>query len=63
MKQRRSWGQLGLTLSRHELRVLRERGIFVQSAVSLEHQHLAKRYVIRGWSRAAQLGISRKCPQ
>jgi len=28
--------------------VLRERGIFAQSSVSLEHQHLAKCYVVRG---------------
>ena len=56
MKQRRSWGQLGLTLSRHELRVLRERGIFVQSAVSLEHQHLAKRYVVRGLESGGAVG-------
>jgi len=48
MSQKRYLGQLGLTLSRQELRVLRDRGIFVQSAVNLEHQHLAKRYVVRG---------------
>jgi hypothetical protein len=56
MKQRRSLGQVGLTLSRHELRVLRERGIFVQSAVSLEHQHLARRYVIRGLESGGAVG-------
>lgn len=39
---------VGLRLSQGALRVLRERGIFAQSSVSLEHQHLAKRYVIRG---------------
>jgi len=48
MSQKRYLGQLGLTLSRQALRVLKDRGIFVQSAVSLEHQHLAERYVIRG---------------
>ena len=46
MKQKRSLDQIGLRLSRQALRVLKERGIFVQAAVSLEHQHLAKRYVI-----------------
>ena len=56
MKQRRSLGQGGLTLSRQELRVLRDRGIFVQSAVSLEHQHLAKRYVIRGLESGGAVG-------
>ena len=39
MKQRRSLDQVGLRLSRQALRVLKDRGIFVQSAVSLEHQH------------------------
>ena len=39
---------VGLRLSQGTLRVLRERGIFAQSSVSLEHQHLAKRYVVRG---------------
>jgi len=38
----------GLTLSRRVLRRLDEVGIFVQSSVSLEHQHLAERYVVRG---------------
>jgi hypothetical protein len=38
----------GLTLSRRALRRLHEVGIFAQSTVSLEHQHLAKRYVVRG---------------
>src|SRR5271169_4889179 len=48
MKQERFSEVLGLTLSRQALRVLKERSIFAQSAVSLEHQHLAKRYVVRG---------------
>jgi len=39
---------VGLRLSRGALRVLRERGIFAQSYVSLEHQHLAECYVVRG---------------
>jgi hypothetical protein len=38
----------GLTLSRRVLRRLDHVGIFVQSQVSLEHQSLAKRYVVRG---------------
>jgi len=48
MKQKRSLQGVGLRLSRQALRLLRERGIFAQSAVSLEHQHLAKRYIVRG---------------
>jgi hypothetical protein len=48
MKQERFSDVLGLTLSRQALRVLKERGIFAHSPVSLEYQHLAKRYVVRG---------------
>lgn len=48
MNPTRSRSTVGLRLSRGALRVLRERGIFAQSSVSLEHQHLAKRYVVRG---------------
>lgn len=48
MNSTRSRSPVGLRLSEGALRVLRERGIFAQSSVSLEHQHLAKRYVIRG---------------
>jgi hypothetical protein len=39
---------MGLRLPRQALRILKERGIFAQSAVSLQHQRLANRYVIRG---------------
>ncbi len=38
----------GLTLPRQVLRRMDQLGIFVQPRVSLEHQHLAKRYVVRG---------------
>lgn len=38
----------GLTLSRRVLRRLDQVGIFVRPQVSLEHQSLAKRYVLRG---------------
>ena len=48
MKQNRLPDVLGLRPTRQALRVLKERGIFAHSAVSLEHQHLAKRYVVRG---------------
>ena len=56
MKQRRSLDQVGLRLSRQALRVLKERGIFVRAAVSLEHQHLAKRYVVRGLESGGAVG-------
>lgn len=38
----------GLTLPKTALRQLKDVGIFVQPHVSLEHQHLAQRYVVRG---------------
>ncbi len=41
-------GQHGLALPRRVLRRLGAVGIFVQPQVSLEHQHLAGRYVVRG---------------
>ena len=47
---------LGLRLSRQALRVLKERGIFAHSPVSLEHQHLAKRYVVRGLESGGAVG-------
>ena len=48
MKKNRFTDAMGLRLSRQALRVLRDRGIFAQSSVSLQHQHLANRYVVRG---------------
>ena len=48
MKRNRFTDGIGLRLSRQALRVLRERGIFAQSSVSLQHQQLANRYVVRG---------------
>ena len=56
MKQNRFSDVLGLRLSRQELRVLKERGIFAHSPVSLEHQHLAKRYVVRGLESGGAVG-------
>jgi hypothetical protein len=43
-----SLARRGLTLSKRVLRRLNEVGIFAHSQVSLEHQHLANRYVVRG---------------
>ena len=56
MKQKRFSDVLGLRLSRQELQVLKERGIFSHSPVSLEHQHLAKRYVVRGLESGGSAG-------
>ena len=56
VKQKALLDQVGLRLSRQALRMLKERGIFAQSAVSLEHQHVAKRYVIRGMESGGAVG-------
>src|SRR3974390_173669 len=56
MKQRRSLDAVGVRLTRQALRVLKERGIFAHSPVSLEHQHLAKRYVVRGLESGGAVG-------
>ena len=56
MKQKRFLDVLGLRLTRQALRVLKERGVFAHSPVSLEHQHLAKRYVVRGLESGGAVG-------
>ena len=56
MKQNRLPDVLGLRLSRQARRVLKERGIFAHSPVSLEHQHLARRYVVRGLESGGAVG-------
>jgi hypothetical protein len=56
MKQKPLLDQEGLRLSRQALRVLKERGIFAHSPVSLQHQHLAKRYVVRGLESGGAVG-------
>ena len=57
MKQKRFSDALGLRLTRQALRVLKERGIFAHSPVSLEHQHLAKRYLVRGLESGGAVGV------
>jgi hypothetical protein len=56
MKQNRLPDLLGLRLSRQALRMLKEREIFAHSPVSLEHQHLAKRCVVRGLESGGAVG-------
>jgi hypothetical protein len=41
-------GMAGLPLARRALRLLKDRGIYAHSQLSVEHQQLAQRYVIRG---------------
>ena len=42
------YGRYGLPLPQQTLRALEKRGIYCQPSVSIEHQHLAQRYVLRG---------------
>jgi hypothetical protein len=48
MSERKFNAAWGLPLSRNALRVLKNAGIYAPPLVTLEHQHLAKRYVVRG---------------
>lgn len=48
MSRNEFMGVSGLVLPRRGVRVLKERGIFAHPLVSIEHQQLARRYVIRG---------------
>ncbi len=42
------YAQYGVPLGKATLRALEKRGIYCQTSISVEHQHLAKRYVLRG---------------
>lgn len=42
------YARYGLSLSQQTLRALERRGIYCQPSVSIEHQHMARRYVLRG---------------
>jgi hypothetical protein len=41
------YARYGLSLPQQTLRALEKRGIYCQPSVSIEHQHLARRYVLR----------------
>lgn len=52
----------GLALSPEILKGLQRRGIYCHSGISLEHQHLARRYVLRGTeSGGAVVDMGRYC--
>lgn len=42
------YAQYGIPLGKAALRALEKRGIYCQTSISVEHRHLAKRYVLRG---------------
>lgn len=48
IRKGRDEARQGLTLPRRALKRLEQLGIYARAVVSLEHQHLAHRYVIRG---------------
>jgi hypothetical protein len=56
MRGQKFAGVLGLPLARRALRTLRERGVYAHSLLSVEHQELAKRYVIRGLESGGSVG-------
>jgi hypothetical protein len=47
-KNANRYARYGLSLPRQTLRALEKRGIYCKPSVSIEHQHLARRYVLRG---------------
>ena len=56
MSRQKFTGIAGLPLSRRAVRVLKDRGIFAHSLVSIEHQQLAQRYVVRGLESGGSAG-------
>jgi hypothetical protein len=56
------YARYGLSLPQETLRALEKRGIYCQPSVSIEHQHLARRYMLRGVeSGGAVADIGRYC--
>jgi len=49
-------GIAGLPFPRRAVRVLKDRGIFAHALVSIEHQQLAQRYVVRGLESGGSVG-------
>ena len=56
MAREKFTGAAGLTLARRAVRTLRDRGIYAHSLLSVEHQQLARRYVIRGLESGGSAG-------
>jgi len=56
MSRQRFTGVAGLPLSRRAVRVLKDQGIFAHSLVSIEHQQLAQRYVVRALESGGSAG-------
>jgi len=56
MSRQKFTGTLGLPLTRRAIRILKDGGIYAHSLVSVEHQELSKRYVIRGLESGGSVG-------
>jgi hypothetical protein len=54
--KRKFTGVAGLPLARRAIRVLKDRGIFAHALLSVEHQQLAGRYVLRGLESGGSVG-------
>jgi hypothetical protein len=48
--------EMGLRLPQQAIRMLKDRGIYAYAPVSLEHQHLAARHVVRGIESGGSVG-------
>ena len=56
MARQKFTGQAGLPFPRRALRVLKDRGIFAHATITVEHQQLAGRYVVRGLESGGAVG-------
>ena len=56
MAKEKFTGSAGLPLARRGVRMLKDRGIYAHSVVSVEHQQLAQRYVLRGLESGGSAG-------
>jgi hypothetical protein len=56
MARQKFTGSAGLPLPRRAVKVLKERGLFAHAMVSVEHQQLAQRYVVRGLESGGSAG-------
>jgi hypothetical protein len=56
MARQKFTGAAGLPLARRAVRMLKDRGIYAHSVVSVEHQQLAQRYVLRGLESGGSTG-------
>jgi hypothetical protein len=56
MARQKFTGAAGLPLARRAVRMLKDRGIYAHSVVSVEHQQLAQKYVLRGLESGGSVG-------